>query len=173
MLKVQPVSIIPRSRLQSSFRRFFCVTPEEPSPLHQSLGMPISKRIKPFSSLHQRTAYNLCPADQTVSQCALSSTVRLQSPSINWLAARRLLRNLPTILLTTHIWILAGRTKTLPSQGADVSKFKIAVFSCSNLPQGYFHGYNHAANRNDLDLALHVGECSQPFILLQKRSTFR
>jgi alkaline phosphatase D len=51
-----------------------------------------------------------------------------------------------------------GRTKTLPSQGADVSKFKIAVFSCSNLPQGYFHGYNHAANRNDLDLALHVGD---------------
>ncbi|WEK42160.1 MAG: alkaline phosphatase D family protein [Candidatus Sphingomonas colombiensis] len=50
----------------------------------------------------------------------------------------------------------AGRTKTLP-QGK-VSRFGLAVFSCSNLPNGWFNAYAHAAERNDLDLWLHVGD---------------
>jgi alkaline phosphatase D len=49
-----------------------------------------------------------------------------------------------------------GRTKTLPV--GPVSRFGLAVFSCSNLPYGYFNAYGHAAARQDLDLWLHTGD---------------
>jgi alkaline phosphatase D len=49
-----------------------------------------------------------------------------------------------------------GRTKTLPV--GDVARFKLGVFSCSNLPVGWFNAYGHAAVRPDLDLWLHVGD---------------
>jgi alkaline phosphatase D len=49
-----------------------------------------------------------------------------------------------------------GRTKTLPV--GNVPAFNMAVFSCSNLPFGYFNAYAHAAARDDIDLALHVGD---------------
>jgi len=49
-----------------------------------------------------------------------------------------------------------GRTRTLPVGKA--SRFGLAVFSCSNLPNGWFNAYGHAAERRDLDLWLHVGD---------------
>jgi alkaline phosphatase D len=49
-----------------------------------------------------------------------------------------------------------GRTKTLPV--GDVDRFGLGVFSCSNLPFGWFNAYAHAAARDDLDLWLHVGD---------------
>jgi len=49
-----------------------------------------------------------------------------------------------------------GRTRTLPV--GDVDRFGLAVFSCSNLPMGWFNAYAHAAARDDLDLWLHVGD---------------
>ncbi len=49
-----------------------------------------------------------------------------------------------------------GRTRTLPD-GA-VERFGLGVFSCSNLPMGWFNAYAHAAARDDLDLWLHVGD---------------
>ncbi|QNE32724.1 alkaline phosphatase [Sphingomonas sp. NBWT7] len=49
-----------------------------------------------------------------------------------------------------------GRTKTLPDDRA--SRFKAAIFSCSNIGFGFFNAYAHAAARNDLDLALHLGD---------------
>lgn len=49
-----------------------------------------------------------------------------------------------------------GRTKTLPL--GPVSRFGLAVFSCSNLPNGFFNAYGHAAARQDLDLWLHTGD---------------
>ncbi len=49
-----------------------------------------------------------------------------------------------------------GRTKTLPA--GDVDRFKLGLFSCSNLPMGWFNAYAHAAARDDLDLWLHVGD---------------
>ena len=49
-----------------------------------------------------------------------------------------------------------GRTKTLPV--GDVARFGLGVFSCSNLPNGWFNAYGHAAGRSDLDLWLHVGD---------------
>nr|WP_294809952.1 alkaline phosphatase D family protein [uncultured Sphingomonas sp.] len=49
-----------------------------------------------------------------------------------------------------------GRTKTLPV--GDAGRFGLGVFSCSNLPYGWFNAYGHAAARSDLDLWLHVGD---------------
>lgn len=49
-----------------------------------------------------------------------------------------------------------GRTKTLP--GAAVTQVKLAVFSCSNYPAGYFHAYAEAAKRDDIDAAIHLGD---------------
>ncbi|KRC78871.1 alkaline phosphatase D family protein [Sphingomonas sp. Root241] len=49
-----------------------------------------------------------------------------------------------------------GRTKTLPV--GDAGRFGLGVFSCSNLPYGWFNAYAHAAARSDLDLWLHVGD---------------
>lgn len=49
-----------------------------------------------------------------------------------------------------------GRTRTLPT--GDVKRFGIGLFSCSNMPFGYFNAYAHAADRSDLDLMIHVGD---------------
>ncbi|MDO7842670.1 alkaline phosphatase D family protein [Sphingomonas immobilis] len=49
-----------------------------------------------------------------------------------------------------------GRTKTLP-EGIPAS-YRIATFSCSNMPFGYFNAYGHAVARGDVDLAIHLGD---------------
>lgn len=49
-----------------------------------------------------------------------------------------------------------GRTRTLPV--GDVARFRLGLFSCSNLPMGWFNAYAHAAEREDMDLWLHVGD---------------
>jgi alkaline phosphatase D len=49
-----------------------------------------------------------------------------------------------------------GRTRTLPT--GKVKKFRMAVFSCSNLPFGWFNAYAHAAQTGDFDIALHLGD---------------
>ena len=49
-----------------------------------------------------------------------------------------------------------GAGKTLP-RGA-VDQFRIAAFSCSNYPAGFFNAYAHAAGRDDVDLAVHLGD---------------
>jgi alkaline phosphatase D len=49
-----------------------------------------------------------------------------------------------------------GRTRTLPEGNARA--FRIAAFSCSNKPFGWFNAYAHAAARNDIDLVVHLGD---------------
>jgi alkaline phosphatase D len=51
---------------------------------------------------------------------------------------------------------VVGRTRTLPP--ANVSRVRMGVVSCSNLPQGYFNAYGCLANRPDLDVILHLGD---------------
>ena len=48
-----------------------------------------------------------------------------------------------------------GRTRTLPSAGAESLKF--AVMSCSNYPAGFFNVYAEVA-KSDCDYALHLGD---------------
>jgi len=49
-----------------------------------------------------------------------------------------------------------GRTRTLPREG--VSRLRLGVVSCSNLPQGYFNAYACLARRADIDAVLHLGD---------------
>lgn len=51
---------------------------------------------------------------------------------------------------------MVGRTRTLP--GASASAFRLGVFSCSNLPYGWFNAYGHAAAADDIDLFVHLGD---------------
>lgn len=51
---------------------------------------------------------------------------------------------------------VTGRTRTLPV-GA-VEQIKLAVFSCSNYPAGYFHIYAEAAKRDDVFASVHLGD---------------
>ena len=49
-----------------------------------------------------------------------------------------------------------GRTRTLPAAGAE--RLRLAVVSCSNYPAGYFNVYRCVANREDVDLVVHLGD---------------
>jgi alkaline phosphatase D len=49
-----------------------------------------------------------------------------------------------------------GRTRTLPE--GRTSRFTLGVFSCANLAFGHFNAYAHAAERQDLDLLVHLGD---------------
>lgn len=49
-----------------------------------------------------------------------------------------------------------GRTRTLP-EGA-TARFRMAVFSCSNLGFGWFNAYAHACEADEFDLAVHLGD---------------
>ena len=58
----------------------------------------------------------------------------------------------------------SGRTKTLPV--GNVSQVRLAVLSCSNFPSGYFNVYAEVAKRDDIDVALHVGDYIYEFGLV-------
>lgn len=51
---------------------------------------------------------------------------------------------------------MTGRTKTLPE--GTVPSFRLAVFSCSNLPFGWFNAYAHAVAADEADLVVHLGD---------------
>ncbi|KAI1083199.1 PhoD-like phosphatase-domain-containing protein [Whalleya microplaca] len=51
-----------------------------------------------------------------------------------------------------------GRTKTSPPADGDVSEVKLAVFSCSNYPNGYFNAYGNAARKDEQDYIVHLGD---------------
>ncbi len=51
---------------------------------------------------------------------------------------------------------VVGRTKTLPK--LDVRQVRLAVFTCSNYPSGYFNVYADAARQDNIDAALHIGD---------------
>jgi len=49
-----------------------------------------------------------------------------------------------------------ARTRTLPA--ANVSHVQIGVVSCSNYPRGHFNVYGALAERDDLDVIVHLGD---------------
>ncbi|MGB6137150.1 MAG: alkaline phosphatase D family protein [Shewanella sp.] len=51
---------------------------------------------------------------------------------------------------------VVGKTRTLPQGSVDSVKF--AVMSCANFPAGYFNVYEMAAQRDDLDAVVHLGD---------------
>lgn len=50
---------------------------------------------------------------------------------------------------------LVGRTRTAPVSAQSLS---VGLVSCANYGFGYFHAYGHMAQRDDIDLVLHVGD---------------
>ncbi|KAK4569486.1 hypothetical protein LTR86_003249 [Recurvomyces mirabilis] len=51
-----------------------------------------------------------------------------------------------------------GRTKSAPHPDDDVSKIGLAVYSCSNYPNGYFNAYGNPARKDSVDFVLHLGD---------------
>lgn len=51
---------------------------------------------------------------------------------------------------------IQGRTRTLPAGSPDM--FRMGVFSCSNLPYGWFNAYGHSVAADDIDLFVHLGD---------------
>lgn len=51
-----------------------------------------------------------------------------------------------------------GSFKTIPDAKSSVGAVKLAVFSCSNLPFGFFNAYGNAARMGDIDYMLHLGD---------------
>ncbi|NIJ11342.1 alkaline phosphatase D [Saccharomonospora amisosensis] len=51
-----------------------------------------------------------------------------------------------------------GRTRTAPADGSAVDRLRLGVVSCANWQAGYFAAYRHLAQRDDLDLVVHLGD---------------
>ncbi|KAI1869532.1 hypothetical protein JX265_006622 [Neoarthrinium moseri] len=52
-----------------------------------------------------------------------------------------------------------GRTKTIPSKDAKVdTAIKIAVYSCSNYPFGFFNAYGNPVRKDSVDYVIHLGD---------------
>ncbi|KAK0712607.1 PhoD-like phosphatase [Lasiosphaeria miniovina] len=52
-----------------------------------------------------------------------------------------------------------GRTKTLPERKKKVSApIKLAVYSCSNYPFGFFNAYGNPVRKDSVDYVLHLGD---------------
>ncbi|WP_277670292.1 alkaline phosphatase D family protein [Saccharomonospora viridis] len=51
-----------------------------------------------------------------------------------------------------------GRTRTAPAADAAVTRLRMGVVSCANWQAGHFAAYRQLADRDDLDLVLHLGD---------------
>ncbi|CZS96096.1 related to alkaline alkaline phosphatase/phosphodiesterase PhoD [Rhynchosporium agropyri] len=52
-----------------------------------------------------------------------------------------------------------GRTKTTPSKGDVInSAVKLAIYSCSNFPFGFFNAYGNPARKDSVDFVVHLGD---------------
>ncbi len=52
-----------------------------------------------------------------------------------------------------------GQTKTLPDESDEsFDQLRIGIVSCSNYPQGFFNAYGCLAERDDVDVVVHVGD---------------
>ncbi len=51
-----------------------------------------------------------------------------------------------------------GRTRTSTAGCPDATSLRFGVVSCANFEGGFFRGYGHLAERDDLDFVLHLGD---------------
>ncbi len=57
-----------------------------------------------------------------------------------------------------------GRTKTAPTNDTNTDSLKVAIASCSSIFSGYFNAYARMAERNDVDLVVHLGDYIYDFV---------
>lgn len=53
---------------------------------------------------------------------------------------------------------VVGRTKTAPAKNDFVSTIRLAVYSCSNFPFGFFNPFGNPARKDSVDYVLHLGD---------------
>lgn len=53
---------------------------------------------------------------------------------------------------------ISGRTKTAPSSTANNDSIRLAVVSCADYENGYFHAYESISNKNNVDAVVHLGD---------------
>lgn len=52
-----------------------------------------------------------------------------------------------------------GRTKTIPSKGDKVNtNIKLAIYSCSNYPFGFFNAFGNPVRKDSVDYVVHLGD---------------
>lgn len=59
---------------------------------------------------------------------------------------------------------IVGRTRTAPGADTDSDELRFAVVSCSSYWSSHWSGYGHIADRNDLDLVIHLGDYIYDFV---------
>lgn len=59
---------------------------------------------------------------------------------------------------------IVGRTRTAPSAASTSDELRLAVVSCSSYWSSHWSGYAHIADRNDLDLVIHLGDYIYDFV---------
>src|SRR5918997_918610 len=55
-------------------------------------------------------------------------------------------------------WSPTGRTMTAPDADDDITRLRLGVVSCANWEAGWFAAYRHLAERDDLNLVVHLGD---------------
>jgi alkaline phosphatase D len=51
-----------------------------------------------------------------------------------------------------------GRTKTIPKAGDATANIKLAIYSCSNFPFGFFNAYGNPVRKDSVDYVVHLGD---------------
>jgi alkaline phosphatase D len=59
---------------------------------------------------------------------------------------------------------IVGRTRTAPSADSANDELRLAVVSCASYWSSHWSGYQHIADRNDLDLVIHLGDYIYDFV---------
>ncbi|KAI9217552.1 PhoD-like phosphatase-domain-containing protein, partial [Blastocladiella britannica] len=64
----------------------------------------------------------------------------------------------PDATTTPMIVSPVGTVSTLVAEGASLDKYKMAIFTCSNMPHGYFRGFSAIAADPSIDVTIHLGD---------------
>lgn len=62
-----------------------------------------------------------------------------------------------------------ARTKTSPAADDDVTSIRLAVYSCSNFPFGFFNAFGNVARRDSVDYIIHLGDYIYEYAIGGKR----
>lgn len=117
-----------------------------------ALSTTLNWEVAPDTAFSQVTASGTVKAGSSTGWTAKVDAAGLQPASTYYYRFQDSLGN----------YSLIGRTKTAPSGPA--SQLKFAVTSCSSIYSGYFNGYRRMAERDDIDLWIHLGDYIYDFI---------
>lgn len=100
---------------------------------------------------------NIIQSGSTQTDSLLDFTVKIDVPSLS--AGSVYYYRFLDYNGNSSIW---GRAKTLPS--GNIASAKIAAMSCSSIFSGFFNAYRRIAERDDLQLVVHLGDYIYDFV---------